>query len=622
MDLDQDQSSQCSRPSEMQQNTPEQSTSSFSPPEIREAENRNLGVGNPATPNMNENSDCYHVRGPSGPAISNAAFISPTDQDIIDFLTESIPEVWHTEGDVGLDACQSYSIVPDGYGTNISPVMPEFETSYPVRCENGSNQVLLAPEETAQQMMLQSGGIDRQRKCYSLEVPKAIVDHLIDLYFQRVQVFLPLFHRPRFYKTFVEVHAGQRYTNLTRESAFLLLSMMALSARYSKSPYFESTHVKDRGTLFARRAQAIYDEAPAFSEFQTPSLKLLQGCILLSYYNQSCKPSWGSDFSINRCTSLAYDLDLHKIDEDSLDGSGKLLESQSPEIWILKEEQRRAWWSVWELDAFDSVAFRRPFKIDRNRMFVFLPVSDEAWFAGIPIISAMLNTDIMYSWKSLKDTPNQDERAWFLISNFVMVHAHDLAQQRVIHQTSVEDIQMAVTCFSLLINEKLRVDLGSLTFNENNYAKSNWTILTQLMVQTTRLILGVLSRHASSQPVFTGHNRFVNRSGRATPSGLHLGTASLENLQQPLYEIFRICRAWSPDFISLSPPTMVCMVVGPANTNLRLARLLRRGTEKSGVKSQPSIQEELLTLVLTHFARHWNMGHIILGNSPVFDQIY
>jgi hypothetical protein len=306
----------------------------------------------------------------------------------------------------------------------------------------------------------------------------------IDLHFQRVQVFLPLFHRPKFYRTFVEVHGEQRYANLTRESAFLLYSMMALSARYSTLPYFDGTHVKDRGALFARRAQAIYDEASGFSEPQKISLGWLQGCILLSYYNQSCKPAWGSDFSVGICTRLAYELGLHKIDEDSLGGSEQLLELQSPELWIMKEEQRRAWWSVWELDAFDSVAFRRPFRIDRNQIHVFLPISDEPWFAGTPVPSAMLNTDIMFCWKSLKDTPNQDERAWFLLSNFVMVHTHALAQQRVVHQKNIQEIQTAVACFSLLLSEKLRIDLGSLVFDENNYAKSNWTILTQLMIQT------------------------------------------------------------------------------------------------------------------------------------------
>jgi hypothetical protein len=60
---------------------------------------------------------------------------------------------------------------------------------------------------------------------------------------------------------------------------------------------------------------------------------------------------------------------------------------------------------------------------------------------------------------------------------------------------------------------------------------------------------------------------------------------------------------------------MVCMIVGPGNMNLRLARLLRSDMQKSGGPLQPSIQEELLTLVLVHFARHWNIGHIILGKS-------
>jgi hypothetical protein len=146
---DQNQSSRSSRQSEVQQTTPEPSAPSFSP------------------------------QRQSGPAISDIDLISPTDQDIIDFLTETIPDVWHTEGDAGLEACQSYSILPDGYGTNISQAMSESEAGYPLLpSENGSRHTLLQTEVTTQQMMHQSASIPGQKERYSLEVPKAIVDHL------------------------------------------------------------------------------------------------------------------------------------------------------------------------------------------------------------------------------------------------------------------------------------------------------------------------------------------------------------------------------------------------------------------------------------------------------------
>jgi hypothetical protein len=147
------------------------------------------------------------------------------------------------------------------------------------------------------------------------------------------------------------------------------------------------------------------------------------------------------------------------------------------------EEQRRAWWSVWELDAFDSIASRRPFSIDKHRMHVFLPVSDEAWFSGKQIESAILSPDILQCWKALKDSPNRDERAWFLISNFITVQALELCQQLHISKKTISDIETVVSCFSLLFHEKFRASNDQLIFGEANYGKSNWLVLTRLMVQ-------------------------------------------------------------------------------------------------------------------------------------------
>ena len=171
--------------------------------------------------------------------------------------------------------------------------------------------------------------------------------------------------------------------------------MMALSDRFSSLPYFEGTINKDRGSQFANKAQAIHHEIYGNPRQPRASLAWLQGNILLAYYNQSTRPTMECDLLIAECIRQAHDLGLHMIDEDeqvAVDSSSFHI---LPEEWTAKEGQRRAWWAVWELDAFDSVSSRHSFKIDRNRMCVFLPVSDEAWFVGTPVGSAMLSSDIL-----------------------------------------------------------------------------------------------------------------------------------------------------------------------------------------------------------------------------------
>ncbi|KIM93634.1 hypothetical protein OIDMADRAFT_137263 [Oidiodendron maius Zn] len=301
--------------------------------------------------------------------------------------------------------------------------------------------------------------------------------HRIELYFQRIQVFLPLFHRPRFEQYYLERNNETRYINLTIDRAYMFYGMLALSARFSSSSYFGGMNPKERGSQFARQAQAIYHKMIQDSIPHSTSLVWLQGHILLAYYNQACRPALGCDLMVATCIRFAYDLGLHRIDEDEPD-------SVDSEQWVRKEGQRRAWWCIWELDAFDSISSRRPFTINWNRVFVFLPVSDEAWFSNTPVRSAMLSSDLLQCWKALRDSPNQDERAWFLISNFILAQALELCQQRHVSLKSINDIETVVSCFSLLFHEKFRCGVKNPLLDDNTCSKSNWSTLTRLMVQS------------------------------------------------------------------------------------------------------------------------------------------
>lgn len=205
-------------------------------------------------------------------------------------------------------------------------------------------------------------------------------------------MFLPLFHKPTFYSNYVSNNGEADFADLEKESLFVLYGMMALSARFSTMPYFDGIPLKERGSPFSRKSLLIFKETVHGFEPHEPTLKWLQGCILLAYYNQSCRPAVGCDLMSATCTRFAYSLGLHKIDEEPCEST--VYSETASGRWILREEKRRAWWSVWELDSYDSVSSRRPFSIDRHRMRVYLPVSDEAWFSGTPTDSAPLITDI------------------------------------------------------------------------------------------------------------------------------------------------------------------------------------------------------------------------------------
>ena len=127
------------------------------------------------------------------------------------------------------------------------------------------------------------------------------------------------------------------------------------------------------------------------------------------------------------CSRLAFELGLDKIDEDLL-GVDYSSEWESPYEWVEREEKRRAWWLVWELDVFASTILKRPQAIDKSQINVLLPASDAQWFDNCPISSTFIIRDVANTWRTLQDCPNQDVRAWFLVCTFFMATALDLSR--------------------------------------------------------------------------------------------------------------------------------------------------------------------------------------------------
>ncbi|KAL6405644.1 hypothetical protein AUP68_11024 [Ilyonectria robusta] len=326
--------------------------------------------------------------------------------------------------------------------------------------------------------------------------------------------FLPLFHRPTFYQNYVDDELGTKSENLSEDLAIILYAMMALSARYHPCPYYGDAPSKDRGVRFAERAQAIYDERSNANRQEPKSLRWLQGCILLSFYNQACKPKGGGDSEIQYCVRYAYQLGLHKLDKPQ-PNQPQLAETDA-EQWIRQEEQRCTWWSIWELDCFNAVTDRCPLRIGRKNMHVFLPVSDTAWFNGSPMDSSLFSADVMLTWKCLRDGPNRDEYAWFLIGNYILIKAHELGQQRTSSWESIYILEMVLSSFALLFYEVFSGSTGRLAFSESTYARNNWLTFTRLSIQSARTIIALLREHMSADPIFTASNRFLDHRGAVT----------------------------------------------------------------------------------------------------------
>ncbi|KAG6358343.1 hypothetical protein INS49_014227 [Diaporthe citri] len=314
-------------------------------------------------------------------------------------------------------------------------------------------------------------------------VSPSLLRELVDVFFDKVSASLPIFHRQRFYHRYFPTREVDKAAHREEplESALLFNGIMALSARFSQSPHFASINPLTRGEPFAREAQKIYADATAAQRDETPTLEHLQGIILIAYYHYSNSATSFAWTLTGVCARLAYDLSIDSLDQ-SLRIDPSACHSEAPEEWIVKEEYRRAWWSVWELDAFASMVTRRPQTIDNTRMHVLLPVSDQAWLQGKPVASAFMGNSPETAWKALRSCPNQDERAWHLVATCLLASAYDLRARDNVSAAAKDAMETTLLCFSLGLPQHFTTISSNVIFADETFAAGNWAVTTNLLL--------------------------------------------------------------------------------------------------------------------------------------------
>ncbi|EXJ70978.1 uncharacterized protein A1O5_05971 [Cladophialophora psammophila CBS 110553] len=386
--------------------------------------------------------------------------------------------------------------------------------------------------------------------------------------------------------------------------------MMALSARFSTNDFFPSAMSKDKGKAFARKANAFYAEAlqsdeQGSDEGNEISLGFLQGCILLAFYEQTNRITTQSWLLIGTCCRLAIDLGLNEMDKDVITSNEIAMPTAPPaeehrqphqhqylaaeDSWVQKEEKRRAWWLVWELDVFAATILRRPHSINKDQMHVLLPVSDASWFSDTPTESIFLQTDFLHEWQTLENCPNADERAWFLVTTLLMARAADLASpENTFTLQDIVNFGSALNCFALLLPQWFQLDFVRAPFDERNFAANNWALLTIFMLHTAR----VLVRNAQ---YIKSQNELENSAVvAALPTGPHNDT----------YLVFRAMEAWPPEYIIYACPFVSCTIIGPAFDNIRAALLFEPGGHGTYLS--------MLKLILKKIGTFWGIGESAL----------
>jgi hypothetical protein len=340
--------------------------------------------------------------------------------------------------------------------------------------------------ETYRLTMLASADNDGERRDLgksgkTLIVSPAIADELIDLFFEKVQCSIPLFHRRKFNAQYKSPNcaASERYSNLSSESALLLNAMFSLSARFSTAPNLITEGRLHRGDRFIDQATKIYQELSCENNASRPTLPYLQGLTLFASSLLQSSPSLQSWLLVGTCTRLAYDLDLHNSDADIGEFHADHL---SLEEWQYREERRRLWWVIWNMDLFSSTIASKPYAIDSRRANVLLPITDEAWLDNKRVASVPLNQDRHSVWKSLVGCPNQNEWAWFLVCTAVLRHIIEELSVPTGRLQAIQNAEAMAGCFAMALPESFETDTDTLIFDEKHFTASNWVLCTVMML--------------------------------------------------------------------------------------------------------------------------------------------
>ncbi|KAI3536710.1 hypothetical protein CSPX01_10607 [Colletotrichum filicis] len=304
---------------------------------------------------------------------------------------------------------------------------------------NSTSHCLEPRADRKVEIKARGAGESTEKNLYRTEIPAEVATELVNLYFDKIQAWLPLLHRPNFFARYIVDGSFQkeRLLQVSLEEGLLLHGIFALAARHSNNEYFQGLSPPNRGDNFAEWAIQYYGRLRS-SDSET-TLEYLQGCILLAFYLYTAGPSHQAWILTGVCVRLAYDLDVCCMDEE--DGGNEMASTK----WSAEEERRRAFWLVWEIDTFASILSMRPRGLNSQRIIVRLPVSDEAWFSNNPCESPVIPLNPTQVWRVLLDSPNKDERAWFLVANYLMALAYEAASGQQKSQREYSDLASSIS---------------------------------------------------------------------------------------------------------------------------------------------------------------------------------
>lgn len=240
-------------------------------------------------------------------------------------------------------------------------------------------------------------------------------------------VAINLFHEPTF---------AEKLSRITSQSQLqaLLAALLAFASPFlciedvdgNAEPLNDVEAGLKQQKHFLSIALKSIDEVLDECEDEAPSLTVIQALIVVTHCQLTKGVRGRAWRSLGTCIRLAYEMDLHLVDADPAEG----VDGVDEQKWCEKEEERRAWWAIWEMDVFASTVRRTPPAMDWSQMGTLLPIDEQDWFDNRPRSSCFMERDPINRWKALANQGHLSPKAWFLVINSLMKEAQVISSPR------------------------------------------------------------------------------------------------------------------------------------------------------------------------------------------------